>query len=152
MPQDMIGQSITEEKIVRIRELKAQALSRHRMIPGDVVFGRRGDLSRCAVVAPDQEGWLCGTGCLLARLPDGPVRPEWLALTYRHDVGQRQVLARAVGSTMVNLNTKIISDITIAVPNVEEQERKISALAVHRKVITQLSLKSTNRTSSSRGS
>lgn len=69
MPQDMIGQSITEEKIVRIRESKAQVLSRHRMIPGDVVFGRRGDLSRCAVVAPEQEGWLCGTGCLLARLP-----------------------------------------------------------------------------------
>ena len=140
MPQDMIGQSISEEKIVRIRELKAQALSRHRMIPGDVVFGRRGDLSRCAVVAPEQAGWLCGTGCLLTRLPSGPVRPEWLALTYRHDVGQRQVLARAVGSTMVNLNTKIISDITIPVPDLEEQGRKIFALANHRRVITQLSL------------
>jgi Type I restriction modification DNA specificity domain len=140
MPQDMIGQLIAEEKIVRIRESKAQALSRHRMIPGDVVFGRRGDLSRCAVVAPEQEGWLCGTGCLLARLPSGPVRPEWLTLTYRNDVGQRQVLARAVGSTMVNLNTKIISDITIPVPDVEVQERTISALAIQRRVINQLSL------------
>jgi type I restriction enzyme S subunit len=140
MPQDMIGQSIAEEKIVRIRESKAQALSRHRMIPGDVVFGRRGDLSRCAVVAPEQEGWLCGTGCLLARLPSGPVRPEWLALAYRHDIGQRQVQARAVGSTMVNLNTKIISGITIPVPDIKEQERKIFALAVHRRAITCLSL------------
>jgi hypothetical protein len=116
MPQDMIGQSISGEKIMRIPESKARILSRHRMVPGDVVFGRRGDLSRCAVVTAEQEGWLCGTGCLLARLPSGPVRPEWLALAYRHDLGQRQVLARAVGSTMANLNTKVISDIRIPVP------------------------------------
>jgi type I restriction enzyme, S subunit len=69
MPQDIVGHSISAEKIARVPQVKALELSRHIMHQGDVVFGRRGDLSRCSAVAQEQDGWLCGTGCLLVRLP-----------------------------------------------------------------------------------
>ena len=47
---------------------KAESLSKHRLKKGDLVFPRRGDLNKVAVAGEENEGWLCGTGCLRARL------------------------------------------------------------------------------------
>jgi type I restriction enzyme S subunit len=44
-------------------------------------------------------------------------------MVYRHDRGQRQILSRAVGSTMVNLNTAILSSLLLPLPEVNEQQR-----------------------------
>ena len=46
----------------------AERLSRYKLTPGEIVFARRGDIGRCAVVFPEQEGWLCGTGSMVVRL------------------------------------------------------------------------------------
>jgi type I restriction enzyme S subunit len=121
MPQDIDGDRFTETRISRISERRAADLARHRLRRNDTVFARRGDLSRCAPVSASEEGWLCGTGCLLVRIPQSGLAGEWLAAVYRHDSGQRQVLARAVGSTMVNLNTTILASLTIPIPPAREQ-------------------------------
>jgi phosphatidylserine/phosphatidylglycerophosphate/cardiolipin synthase-like enzyme len=41
-----------------------------RITVGDILFPRRGDLGRIGVAKPEYEGWLCGSGCLRARLKD----------------------------------------------------------------------------------
>ncbi len=125
MPQDIDGDRFNETRISRISERRAADLARHRLRRNDTVFARRGDLSRCAPVSATEEGWLCGTGCLLVRIPQSGLAGEWLAAVYRHDSGQRQVLARAVGSTMVNLNTTILSSLTIPIPPAREQRNVI---------------------------
>lgn len=48
--------------------------------------------------------------------------PKWLSLIYRHDIGQRQIAARAVGTTMVNLNTQLLAHLSFAFPEKMEQE------------------------------
>ena len=93
------------------------------MIPGDLVFARRGDLSRCAVIQEEQRGWLCGTGCLLMRPPTQALSPRWTAETYRFITVQVQVRVHAVGSTMPNLNTGILMRLKVALPGVDEQIR-----------------------------
>jgi type I restriction enzyme S subunit len=123
MPQDISGSGITTSNIARITEQKANSLSRHRMIPGDLVFARRGDLSRCAVIQEQHRGWLCGTGCLLMRLPARALSPRWTAETYRFNTTQVQVEVHAVGSTMANLNTGIIMGLKLSHPGIEEQIR-----------------------------
>lgn len=128
MPQDISDDGVSSESVARIPERVASRLARHRMMPNDLVFARRGDLSRCAPIGTREVGWICGTGCLLARLPGQAVDAEWLAAAYRHDTIQRQVAGRAVGSTMVNLNTGILQSLVLRVPPGEEQ-RKISMLA-----------------------
>jgi type I restriction enzyme, S subunit len=128
MPQDIASNGISTANIARITEKKAESLKRHRMIPGDLVFARRGDLSRCAIIGAKERGWLCGTGCLLMRPPIKVLSPRWTADTYRFHPSQLQVAARAVGSTMPNLNTGIISDIKVALPSIEEQTRIESQL------------------------
>src|SRR5690606_12435160 len=47
MPHDMVDGEVSAEQIAGITERKASALARHRLKPSDVVFSRRGDLSRC---------------------------------------------------------------------------------------------------------
>jgi type I restriction enzyme S subunit len=128
MPQDIASNGISTANIARVTEKKAGSLTRHRMVPGDLVFARRGDLSRCAVIGEKERGWLCGTGCLLMRPPVKVLSPRWTADTYRFHPSQLQVAARAVGSTMPNLNTGVLSDIQIALPSVEEQTRIESQL------------------------
>ena len=121
MPQAMIDGRLSVQQIARITTRKAVALSRHRVIPNDIVFSRRGDLSRCVAIEDEHTGWLCGTGCLLARLPKKEINGFWLALVYQQPGVQSQVLGRAVGSTMANLNTAILAELTIARPIVDEQ-------------------------------
>ncbi len=123
MPQDILNGEIATTRVARIREEKARALGRHRMQAGDIVFARRGDLSKCATIKEDQEGWLCGTGCLLLRPPQTAVRSSWLAAVYRHDLCQRQIAAAAVGSTMVNLNSTLLGALRIPLPPTTEQDQ-----------------------------
>ena len=121
MPQDMVNGELSIESIARITQRKTVALSRHLVHPNDLVFSRRGDLSRCIVIEEKHTNWLCGTGCLLARLPAKEVNGYWLALVYQQQGVQSQVIGRAVGSTMANMNTSILSAITIARPDTTEQ-------------------------------
>jgi type I restriction enzyme S subunit len=93
------------------------------MLAGDLIFARRGDLSRCAWITEQQKGWICGTGCLLMRPPSKVLSPKWTAEIYRFHTTQLQVDVQAVGSTMPNLNTGILSALLIALPTYEEQVR-----------------------------
>lgn len=127
MPQDMMEDGrIDFQQIARIPANRANALKRHIVKANDVVFARRGDLSRCVPIYQDDIG-LCGTGCILVRVPAETLSANWLAFIYRHHHCQRQIAARAVGSTMVNLNTQLLSDLIITRPNIEEQ-RQISGI------------------------
>jgi type I restriction enzyme S subunit len=129
MPQDMAEGSFNDTNIARIPKTKAEELRRHRLRLGDLVFARRGDLSRCSAVTERELGWLCGTGCLLMRFEQVTLSPSWLSLAYRHDFGQRQIAERAVGTTMVNLNTALLAHLVFAFPTKEEQEEIVQQVA-----------------------
>ena len=121
MPQDIIRGRVATTQIAKIPEVRANDLRRHRLQPNDIVFSRRGDLSRAAAISSREEGWICGTGCFLLRTPADRLECRWLADVYRHGHTQRQVETNAVGSTMLSLNNAVMSQLTLAVPSVEEQ-------------------------------
>ena len=131
MPQDIHDDGISEQQIARIPLAKANILARHCVEVNDVVFARRGDLSRCAAIGASEVGWLCGTGCLLLRARGAEVNSRWLADMYRHNHSQRQILARAVGSTMVNLNTSLLVNLIIAKPSYTEQKAIVEKIDAH---------------------
>jgi type I restriction enzyme, S subunit len=134
MPQDVLEGSVSIAQIARIPAARADELKRHRVRLGDLIFARRGDLSRCAAITTREVGWLCGTGCLLMRFGESTLSPHWLSLAYRHDNGQRQIAARAVGTTMVNLNTKLLAHLRFAFPSKDEQsdvEQRVADADAH---------------------
>jgi type I restriction enzyme, S subunit len=123
MPQDITANGILTSHIARITSRKAESLARHRVRAGDLVLARRGDLSRCVAIGEREQGWLCGTGCLLMTPPAKVLSPRWIAETYRLHSCQLQLAISAVGSTMPNLNTGILLNIIVALPSIEEQIR-----------------------------
>ncbi|WP_138381166.1 restriction endonuclease subunit S [Luteithermobacter gelatinilyticus] len=123
MPQNIGDNRITEKGIARITAEDAERLSRYLLQPGDIVYSRRGDVERRALIRPNQAGWLCGTGCLRVRLGEGPVMPEFAAYYLAHPDVRAYIVQHAVGATMPNLNTSILSSVPFLVPPRGEQEQ-----------------------------
>jgi len=78
-------------------------LSRHCVEVGDILFARRGDLGRCALVTSREAGWLCGTGSIRMRPKLNLVDPDFLNLVLETCGVADWLLLESVGSTMDNL-------------------------------------------------
>jgi len=127
MPKNIIEGKISIENIARIGEDDAARLSVHKLHKGDIVYGRRGDIGRRALITEKEAGWLCGTGCLRIGLGDEVLNPRFL----HYYLGQPEVATwvynQAIGATMPNLNTGIIRSIQVMYPPLPVQ-RKIAAI------------------------
>lgn len=99
----------------------AERLSQHKLIEGDIVFGRRGEMGRCALVSTHEVGWICGTGSLNVRLSRRAF-PQFVSIYLRTEYVREWLKLESVGSTMDNLNTQILGSISVPVPAVEEQK------------------------------
>lgn len=123
MPKDLIEFRIEEDSVARVPEATAESLKRHRMRPGDIAYGRRGDIGRRAFIMAHQAGWLCGTGCLRIR-PDSKKINGWYVFNY---LGQDSVVGliagRAHGVTMPNLNAQLLESVPVVCPPRELQDQ-----------------------------
>lgn len=117
MPQDLNNRRISVDRIVRVTDEMAQRLSRHRVKPGDVVYSRRGDVERHALVSDREAGWLCGTGCLLVRLGSAWPSQAYLSEVLDLPITREWLVRHAVGATMPNLNTSILGDVPLLMPS-----------------------------------
>jgi type I restriction enzyme S subunit len=122
MPQNIGDNVIHLDGIARIGPADAHRLSRYLLAAGDIVYSRRGDVERRALVRGDQAGWLCGTGCLRIR-PGGAVDSAYLSYYLGHPAVRRWIVRHAVGATMLNLNSRILGEVPVVVPPVEVQSR-----------------------------
>jgi type I restriction enzyme S subunit len=129
MPVNIGDGRINASGIARITEADAVRLARHRLRAGDIVYSRRGDITRRALVRPEEEGWLCGTGCLLVR-PGVGADPAWLSYWLGTPWVHDWLRAHAVGATMPNLNTGILSALPVEVPSLDEQKRIARVLSL----------------------
>jgi len=127
MPTNMWHGRIVLDGIARVKEEDRDRLSRHSLRTGDIVYSRRGDVTKSAQVTDSEEGFLCGTGCLLVR-PNSDVHSDWLYHWLNRDGTKKWVVDHAVGATMANLNTKILGRVPVDVPPASTQ-RKIAELA-----------------------
>lgn len=119
MPANLISGEIAEEGIARIGPEMIARLSDHAMTEGDIVYGRRGDIGRKALVGPDEAGWLCGTGCLRISICSTNCPPPYIFCHLDRPEVREWISARAIGATMPNLNTSILGEVEILVPNPE---------------------------------
>ncbi len=131
MPKNIIDGQISTEDIVFIDDNDAERLSQHRLKKGDIVYGRRGDIGRRALIKDRESSWLCGTGCLRISLGNRILNPDFLY----YYLGDLQVIAfiynQAVGATMPNLNTTIIRNIPITYPSLITQNKIASVLSAY---------------------
>ena len=121
MPKDLVGNQIRHSNVSRISPKKADELKRHIVKKGDIIFGRRGEIGRCALITSAEEGWICGTGSLRVRPSPTVVHSEFLFhyLTMPHVVSWLE--ANAVGQTMLNLSSAILARLPLTLPPLSEQ-------------------------------
>ncbi len=127
MPKDLVDGAASAATAARITPAKADRLERYRVRPGDLLFARRGELGRCALVTADEEGWVCGTGCVRVRLRDA-VDSAFLLEYLRWRPAVTWLEENAVGQTMASLNIKILSQLPVLLPKLGEQRRVAAAL------------------------
>jgi len=116
MPQDLKDLRISTEKVARIPESLAEKLSRHRLRSGDIVYGRRGDIGRRALIRERQIGFFCGTGCLRLRPNTSISDPGFLYQALGERRVQEDIRNRAKGSTMPNLSAKSMVPVAVLLP------------------------------------
>jgi type I restriction enzyme S subunit len=132
MPQDIVGDRIRMDRIAYVDEQTANRLSRHRLRPFDIVFPRRGDIAKRAIVERHQDGFLCGTGCLKISLPSEPLHPLLLYFQLADPDMVKWIEGQAVGATMLNLSGAILRSVECLVPREDVQTRFVDHVHVIR--------------------
>jgi type I restriction enzyme S subunit len=127
MPKDLVGCRARLATAARISPTRAEELSKHKVIVGDLLFSRRGDVARFALIDEESEGALCGTGCLKAR-PSATHSSAFLAQLLQLDVVRAWLEQNAVGQTMPNMNTGILSSLPLVVPVDRREQDEIASI------------------------
>jgi len=129
-PMHINGGKIIPTNGMTVDKTTLKRLSDFKISTGDVIIGRRGEMGRCAVITPVEDGWLCGTGSMVLT-PLKTLYPQYLQIFLSSPATVYALEGESVGSTMVNLNQKILLELEIFFPPLPEQQeivRRVEAL------------------------
>ncbi|MCS3632572.1 restriction endonuclease S subunit [Salinibacter ruber] len=122
-PSHLVGGKIKPDEEVTVDSETKERIVRHELAAGDLVFARRGELGRNALVTENEEGWLCGTGSIRLRPNRKSVDPPYLSWVCSTRGVAEWFVLKSVGSTMDNLNTDVLGALIVPVPPLSEQRR-----------------------------
>ena len=114
--------SIIEKGLDHVSKNTLERLSEHKLKEGDIVFGRKGSVDRHCLIRREQNGWMQGSDCIRVRFTDASVYSEFVSYYLLTDAVKMKIDNSAVGSTMASLNTDILGDIDIILPDYAEQK------------------------------
>lgn len=112
---------ILEEDVPRVNETDAERLTRYRLRAGDILFGRKGQVERRALVRDEEEGWLEGSDCIRLRFLDDHIDPVFVSYVLGTRAYRDWIVRNAQGATMPSLNQEIIGRILLPLPPHDEQ-------------------------------
>jgi type I restriction enzyme S subunit len=121
-PANLRDGGLVPDEECTVNDAAAERLAHHRLRDGDILFARRGELGRCGLVTIQEEGWLCGTGCLRLRVRRDATRPKFLIRLLSVSGVADWLGLQSVGATMQNLNTSIIGRVPLVMPATAEQD------------------------------
>ena len=135
MPKDMIEGRISTLSIARISEEHVERLNQHKVKSGDIIYSRRGDVGKCALITNKEEDWLCGTGCLKVTLNPNKIIPKFAFYQLQRKESIGWLINHAVGSTMLNLNTSILTKLPIEITDLDKQQSLVNVLTSYDELI-----------------
>ena len=119
---------IQSDRIAHVKAEDVMRLSKHCVKTGDIIYSRRGDIEKCAFIRPQEEGWLCGTGCLRIRTNSQKANSHFIAYQLSTKECKKWIVGNAVGTTMLNLNSGILKELPLYMPNRQIQDSVVAIL------------------------
>ena len=114
----------TEQNLPMVSDTDKNRLSKYVLKKGDIVFSRVGSVDRCSFVDQKHNGWMFSGRCLRVR-PSEEVDSMFLYYFFCMNTTKEFVRSIAVGATMPSINTKLLGEVEVVCPEIEEQ-RKIA--------------------------
>ncbi|MEY8688815.1 MAG: restriction endonuclease subunit S [Leptothrix sp. (in: b-proteobacteria)] len=124
-PSHMKGGRIEHDPEVTVSQAMAVNLDAYKISSGDIILARRGEVGRYALVTDREAGWLCGTGSFFVKL-HASCNHNYLGLMLDDPAFRMHLQGESVGSTMTNLNQRILVDSEILIPPLAEQTRIVA--------------------------
>ena len=136
MPQDIGDRIIDFDSIAKISEIDAIRLEKYEAVENDIIYARRGDVEKHAFVVSEYGKIFCGTGCLRVRVNPEKANPLFISFYLSRPESREWISKHAVGSNMPNINTEILSDVPIELPDKAQQQKVVDFLsASERKIL-----------------
>lgn len=123
MPQDIGDRTLSLDEIAHIGPEDAARLASYATVENDIVYARRGDVEKHAFIDANTAGALCGTGCLRVRVDARKADPLFVSFYLNRPESRTWIRQHAVGSNMPNINTDILSDLPLDLPDKGLQRR-----------------------------
>ena len=118
----------TEQNLPKVSDSDKARLSKYTLSTGDIVFSRVGSVDRCSYVDKSHDGWMFSGRCLRVR-PNELVDSLYLYYYFCLEETKQFVRNIAVGATMPSINTKLLGEVEIALPNLSNQQRIAAVLS-----------------------
>ena len=93
----------------------------------DIVFSRVGSVDRSCLVSKEEDGWLFSGRLLRLRTFNNLASPSFLNQCLKTHLNKHRIRSVAVGQTMASLNTEILNNFTVQIPEELEEQEKISS-------------------------
>ena len=127
MPKDLIGYRANITTAAKIPQSRADDLAKHKLKVGDILFSRRGDVARFALIDEKSKDALCGTGCLKATV-NADHSSFFLSYFLQKNAVRKWLEQNAVGQTMPNMNTAILNELPLMVASSKKEEERIAKI------------------------
>lgn len=118
----------TSQNLPMVSDEDKLRLAKYCSQEGDVIFSRVGSVDRCSYVSKEYSGWLFSGRCLRVR-PRSGINPEYLYYFLTNEGTKQYIRNIAVGATMPSINTKLLNEVPITIPSLEDQRRIASILS-----------------------
>jgi type I restriction enzyme S subunit len=112
---------IIHENLPLVGEEDKQRLIKYTLRDGDIVFSRVGSVDRRTYISKAENGWLFSGRCLRVRTNQEIVNPKYLSYYFGQESFKETIRRIAVGATMPSINTTILNDVKILIPELHYQ-------------------------------
>lgn len=112
----------SEQNLPRVSNTDKNRLKKYVLKQGDIVFSRVGSVDRCSYVDQKHDRWMFSGRCLRVR-PTSEIDSEYLYYYFCLEETKQFVRNIAVGATMPSINTKLLGEVVVTFPELEQQKR-----------------------------
>lgn len=112
----------SEQNLPRVSNTDKNRLKKYVLKQGDIVFSRVGSVDRCSCVDQKHDGWMFSGRCLRVR-PTSEIDSEYLYYYFCLEETKQFVRNISVGATMPSINTKLLGEVVVTFPELEQQKR-----------------------------